>query len=91
MAKRTEPHNPDYKLIGKTIGTKNGYTELVYGISNNGDNAGLEVYFYRDGADHFYHSRRWPCGKIPPKYQDEVLWLMSFINECPEGHKLYLN
>lgn len=79
-------HNPDYKLVNVYIGRK----ELVYGISNDGKNEGLEVYFYRDFIEGHYRSSRYLQINVPPKYRTDYVNLRSFVREglVKDGHKL---
>ena len=84
---RMEKHNPDYRLVS----VRNGYYQLVYGIRNDGQNEGLEVYYFDDYLTwKHYRSRRWTTEKIPEK------WLMWFhilkekANLVPNGHRLLL-
>jgi hypothetical protein len=86
-------HNPDFKLIEKMVYDGNGkYINLVYGISNEGNNEGLEAYYYRSNnkAEHFYRSYRWVTNDIPTKYKENFETLKSHIEEVPEGHMLTL-
>ena len=70
-------HNPDYKLVSKIINN----IEYVYGISNSGENEGLEVYYGN-------YSRRFL--KIPKKHQDIFQELKRYSNKVNPGHKLDL-
>lgn len=72
-----QKHNPDYKLVSKTV---NGI-EYVYGISNSGTNEGLEVYYGN-------YSRRFL--KIPIKYQSLFQELKGYSNKVNPGHNLNL-
>lgn len=80
-------HNPDYKLIGVRINNK----EFVYGETNNGNNKGLEVFYYKGDAIHFYYSRRFSNSRLIPMSYD-ILYknLESLINAVLPGHKLTL-
>lgn len=82
-----QKHNPDYKLISVTINNK----EFVYGESNTGENPGLEIYFYKEGTDHFYYSRRYPANKIPGIYSMLYRHLKALKKYCATGNKLSLD
>lgn len=87
----TEPHNKDYKLIRQWIATDGGYIHLIYGETNQGDNKGVEAYYYRDNAQgHHHYSRRWPLDKVPNHFRTDALYLQELIPYCPDGHKLYV-
>jgi len=89
---RTEKHNPDYKLVGKRVLNPQGKAvELVYGISNDGTNEGLEVYHYNDNGGHY--SRRYINHEYPNKYRADFVALRQFVRDgkVPDGHKLSIN
>jgi len=84
---RMEPHNPDYRLVG----VKNGSLEYVYGIRNDGENEGLEVYYYDDYTTwEHYRSRRWTVDRIPEKYLTWFRILQRKAAMVPAGHRLTL-
>lgn len=78
----TKPHNPDYKLVSVKMQNK----DFVLGISNDGQNEGLEVYHYKEGANHFYYSRRYRYIEVPMIYLELYLNLKSQIADVPAGH-----
>lgn len=44
--------------------------EVVYGVGNNGENEGIEVYYHKNLLNYgFLRSRRWLSNEIPKKYQ----------------------
>lgn len=86
------PHNPDYKLIGNVIKQGNRKIEFVYGISNSGNNEGMEVYFYRKHThNHFYTSRRYTENNLPKAYTSIFHELKTYLPQVKEGHKLTLS
>ena len=80
-------HNPDYKLIGVTINNR----EFVYGISNEGTNPGLEVYYKNPGETHHYYSKRFGAFDIPQIYFVLYLKLKALADQCQPGHKITLS
>lgn len=87
-------HNPHFKLIGKTVKLDGGkHVQLVYCISNEGLEEGLEAYYYEDDKKikGHYKSYRWFDNEIPKKYQEIYEELRNHISEVPDGHKLDLN
>lgn len=83
-------HNLNYKLV-ETEFTENGKTvSLVYAISNEGKDEGLEAYYHKLGETHHYRSNRWKTEKIPLKYVDWFERLKKHANIVPNGHKLTL-
>lgn len=85
---KTEKHNPHYKLVSKVIGN----TEFVYGETNEGENKGLEVYFYNNTNEGHYYSRRYLDGNVPKKYLSVYLDLREYVinNNVEGGFKLSL-
>jgi hypothetical protein len=84
-----QPHNPNYKLVGVIINNK----EFVFGVDNNGNNEGLEVYYKKsnDPAQHFYYSRRFTGPRnIPMVYNELFIKLKKMVAECLPGYKLTL-
>ena len=83
-------HNPYCKLISTFLNCK----EFVYGEDNNGENSGLEIYFYKEGykaGDHFYYSRRYPANKIPGIYSMLYRHLKALVPYCPAGNKISMD
>lgn len=83
-------HNPDYKLVQTTVYLNDRFVDLVYGETNNGENAGLEVYYKKERDGHFYRSYRYEQDFIPKKYINYYEFLRQFVwdNEVLDGHKL---
>lgn len=90
-----KPHNAAYKLIGKTIFThspKTHHIEFVYGINNEGENEGLEIFFYKEGLHRgHYYSKRYLTNQIPGKYIRIFSELQSHLPGVKAGYKLTLN
>lgn len=86
-------HNPDFRLIETMVYFDGKYVNLVYCVSNNGENEGLEAYYHKtkDYAEHFYRSYRWETNKIPPKYIKYFNRLKQFISKVPNGQKLRIS
>lgn len=80
------PHNPNYKLVSVRIQNK----KFVYGETNNGENEGLEVYHYKEGADHFYYSRRYSYIQVPIVYLMLYRKLKDQMHTVKPGCKLIL-
>lgn len=89
---KQQKHNPDYKLVSKTTTYPDGSKlELVYGIGNDGQNEGLEVYHIKpDGS---YYSRRYINHSYPTKYRTYFVELRGYVRNgiVKNGHKLSLN
>lgn len=83
-----EAHNPDYKLIETTVFNGKIFIDLVWGISNDGQNEGLEAYYKRKKDGHFHKSYRWLADEVPPKYKGYYESLSSRRNLVKDGHKL---
>lgn len=81
------PHNPQYKLVEVEIDNKT----LVYGETNEGKNQGLEVYYYKANAEHFYTSKRYEANKVPQIYNELYLKLQKVSKKCKAGHKITLS
>ncbi len=83
-----QKHNPEYKLISVTINGK----ELVFGETNDGKNAGVEVYYLTGGkpANGHYYSRRFVGRAMPMIYDYLTMYLEKLLPYCPDGHKLEL-
>jgi len=86
------PHNPDYKLVSISQATKTGWIELVYGITNTGENEGLEVYHHKPNELHHYQSFRYPGADVPAKYRSMFVTLRKHAREgdVKDGYKLNL-
>lgn len=84
-------HNPDYKLVSETINNGSTTIEAVYGESNDGENKGLELYFFREGELGHYKSYRHLENSIPSKWINTYNHLKEFIDQVPNGHKLDIN
>lgn len=88
---KIEKHNPYYKLVSAHIDDGQKHIELVYGISNEGKNEGMEAYYYRDNEIGHYRSYRWLDGNIPQKFNEWYIALRENVKHCPNGHKLEIN
>ena len=86
-------HNPNFRLIETMVYDGEKYVNLVYGISNEGKDEGLEAFYHRknDYAEHFYRSFRWKIDKIPSKYVGIFKQLKTFLSKTTNGHKLRLS
>ena len=90
--KSQEKHNPYYKLVSKlSFNNKGKAIELVYGVTNEGINEGLEVYFYNDFGG--FHSRRYTNNDYPAKYRTEFVMLRQLVRDglVKDGHKAKVN
>jgi hypothetical protein len=86
-----QKHNPDYKLVSKDLHEPNRLIELVYGISNEGENEGLEAYYFKkDKSQGHYRSFRWDADSIPSIYEGHFEQLKQYAPETPEGHKNHI-
>lgn len=85
-------HNPGYRLVSKTITAGNKLIELVYGVTNDGANEGIEVYFISQNLDIKY-SRRYSEETLPVKYKNIFTELRAQVinGNVSAGHKLYIN
>lgn len=83
---KVEKHNPYCKLVGVTINNR----EFVYGITNEGTNPGLEVYYKQPGEIHHYYSKRFAYPDIPMIYNELYFKLKGLADNCKPGHKLTL-
>lgn len=89
---KQQKHNPAYQLVSKTINYPDGSKiELVYGIANNGENEGLEVYHIKPDGSHY--SRRYVNNSYPAKYRFDFVQLRRYVRqgEVKQGHKLSIN
>jgi hypothetical protein len=85
-----KPHNPQYKLIETTVFDGYKFLTLVWGISNTGDNEGLEIYFKKEKDGHFYSSRRYLVNEIPNKYKRYYESLSSRRSLVNDGCKIII-
>lgn len=83
---KTNKHNPNYKLVGLRHTVEGKKLELVYGISNEGENEGLEVYFLNEDGGH-YRSYRYLTNRIPDKYRGYFNSMRELSKQVPAGHK----
>jgi hypothetical protein len=81
-------HNPDYKLVSIDFREQDKFIEVVYGISNKGDNEGLEAYYKKGKNEHHYKSYRWLSNAMPKKWENTFEFLRQFRNEVENGHKI---
>jgi len=81
-------HNPNYKLIEVTIYDGNRFITYVAGIDNDGENAGLELYFKKEKYGHFYNSRRYLISEIPEKHKSFYTYLSRIFKDCNSGYKI---
>lgn len=84
---KTETHNPHYKLVSTYKIIEGKSLNLVYGVSNEGENEGLEVYFL-DDTGNFYRSYRYTPENLPKKYLNYFNSLKAYVKEVPSGHKM---
>lgn len=81
-------HNPHYKLVETTVFEDNVFKTLVLGITNDGTNKGMEIYFKRERDGHHYKSFRYSKESLPKKYL--VYWdgLDIHLPSVQDGYKL---
>lgn len=89
---KLEKHNPNCKLVGCKYDDGSKLIHLVYAVSNEGENEGLEAYYFK-GEMHegHYRSYRWEAEDIPEKYKDFFFSLKENVSNVPDGYKLELN
>lgn len=87
---KQEKHNPTHKLVSTIQPTKNGYVELVYGVTNEGENEGLEVYHFKANELQQHQSFNYPGHTYPAKYRTMFVKLREYVRNgtCKPGHKL---
>ncbi len=84
------PHNPSYRLVETTVFLNNRFLTLVYGITNDNTNEGLEIYFKKSKDFHFYKSFRYTLETLPKKYLNYFEFLKQFVidNMVNDGCKI---
>ena len=88
---KQQPHNPDYKLIETNIFNGTSFLDLVYGISNEGENEGLEVYYKKENEGHFHKSRHWLTNDVPNMYKKYFDALKELRHKVENGNKAVIN